>query len=124
MKQSHKFLLLGALSTAVDYLIFSLLIYLEVNYIIAIVAGYSLGLAVNYTLARNYIFTDGTKLKSSTHELLAVVFIGITGVLLNIAIVNLLSYSLASLDPLHSRAIAIAVVFFWNFYARKWFVYH
>ncbi len=124
MKTVHKFLLLGLTTTAIDYAVYSIVILLGIDYVIAIILGYSLGLLANYSIGRRYIFTSGAKLKSSKHEFIAVVAIAVMGALLNIVIVKLLSYSLFTLDPLYSRIIAIGVVFFWNYFARKLWVYH
>jgi len=124
MKQFNQFLLLGLFSTALDYIAYSLLILLSVHYIIAIIVGYSVGLLFNYYMGRKYIFTKGTKLKSTHHEFFSVVIIAFIGMLLNILIVKLLSYMLFSLNPLYSRIIAIGIVFFWNYFLRKFFVYH
>jgi len=124
MKQIRHFLLLGVFSTAVDYVVYSLLILLSFNYVIAIIVGYSFGLLFNYHMGRKYIFTKGTKLKSTHHEFFSVVGIAFIGMLLNILIVKLLSYMLFSLNPLYSRIIAIGIVFFWNYFLRKFFVYH
>lgn len=124
MKQIKQFLLLGLFSTAVDFVIYSLLILLSVNYALAIIVGYSFGLLFNYSMGRKYIFTKGTKLKSTHHEFFSVVAIAIVGMLLNILIVKLLSFMLFSLNPIYSRIIAIGIVFFWNYFLRKFFVYH
>jgi putative flippase GtrA len=124
MKTVHKFLLLGILSTLIDYILYSSAILLGVNYVIAIIAGYSAGLLANYIIGRNFIFTSGHKFKSSKYEFAAVVAIALFGVLFTIAIVKILSYSLLHMDPLFSRLIAIVIVFFWNYFARKFFVYN
>ncbi len=123
MKMVHKFLLLGILSTLIDYVLYSAAILLGVNYVFAIVLGYSAGLIANYIIGRNFIFTSGHKLKSSKYEFIAVVVIAVFGALFTIAIVKILSYSLFHMDPLLSRPIAIGIVFFWNYFARKIFVY-
>lgn len=124
MKIVHKFLLLGILSTLIDYVLYSGAILFGVNYVIAIILGYSAGLFANYIIGRNFIFISGHKLKSSKHEFIAVVVIAVFGALFSIAIVKILSYSIFHIDPLLSRLIAIALVFFWNYLARKLFVYN
>lgn len=124
MKQFQNFLLLGVLSTLIDYALYSLLILTGMDYVFAIVVGYSAGLAANYVIGRRYIFTEGRKTQTSHGELIAVVAIAVAGVLLNIAIVKLLSYSIWEIDPYLSRAAAIGIVFFWNYGARKLWVYH
>lgn len=124
MKTVHKFFLLGIISTLIDYMLYSSAILLGANYIWAIVLGYSAGLLANYILGRKFIFTSGHKLKSSKHEFTAVFVIAILGALFTIIIVKVLSYSSFHMDPLLSRPIAIAIVFFWNYLARKMFVYN
>jgi len=124
MTQVQKFLLLGVVSTLIDYLLYSLLVLIGVDYVVSIIAGYSTGLAANYFLGRRYIFTAGRKLQTPHGEFIAVIMIAVAGVLLNIGIVKFLSYSLWHFDPLLSRVIAIGIVFFWNFGARKFWVYH
>ena len=124
MKMVHKFLLLGIVSTLIDYVLYSSAILIGIHYIIAIISGYSAGLLANYVIGRNYIFTDGHKLQSTKHEFIAVVVIAIFGALFTVIIVKILSYSLFNMDPLLSRIIAIIIVFFWNYFARKFFVYH
>jgi putative flippase GtrA len=123
MKQVGKFLLLGVLTTGIDYAVYTLFILLNIDYVLAIIFGYSTGLLANYAIGRKYIFTEGTKLKSSHREFVAVVLIAIVGMLLNIFIVKLLSYTLFDLGLLYSRVIAIGFVFFWNYFLRKIFVY-
>lgn len=124
MQQVSKFLLLGVLSTIIDYGVYSFLIILGLDYVLAIFIGYGLGLLANYYIGRRYIFTSGTKMTSTHKEFMAVVGIAIIGMLLNVVIVKLLSFTLMQMDPLYSRIIAIVLVFFWNYFLRKIFVYH
>jgi len=124
MKTVQKFFFLGILSTLVDYILYSTAILLGTNYILAIILGYSAGLITNYILGRKFIFTSGHKFRSSKHEFTAVVVIALFGALFTIIIVKTLSYSFLHMDPLLSRPIAIAIVFFWNYLARKLFVYN
>ena len=124
MKTVHKFFLLGIISTLVDYILYSIAILFDSNYILAIILGYSAGLITNYILGRKFIFTSGHKLKNSKREFIAVFVIAILGAFFTIIIVKVLSYSSFQMDPLLSRPIAIAIVFFWNYLARKLFVYN
>lgn len=124
MSQVRGFLLLGALTTLIDYALYALLILSGVDYVAAVVLGYSAGLWANYALGRRYVFRSGSKLSSRRKEFLAVALIAVGGLLLSILIVKLLSYSLFSLDPLLSRIAAIGVTFVWNFALRRRYVYH
>ena len=124
MGEFGKFFILGGFSTAVDYALFAVLYALGIDYVVAIVFGYLAGLVFNYYLGRRYIFTSGTKLQKSHHEFVVVSLIAVFGLLMNIAIVKLLSFYIWHFDPLLSRVVAIAVTFVWNYAARKLFVYH
>ena len=124
MNQVSKFLLLGLLTTGIDYALYSLLIFINVDYVLGIIAGYSAGLLANYYIGRRYIFTSGTKMTSTHKEFIAVVGIAVVGMLLNVLIVKLLSFTLWDMNPLYSRVVAIGFVFFWNYFLRKFFVYH
>lgn len=124
MKQFNKFLILGAFSTLIDFLIYFVFIKLEFHYVVAIIFGYLSGFIFNFFVGRKIIFTNGRKLKNFAQEFNAVLSINILAILLNIFIVYILVDSAHILDELSARAVAIGVVFFWNYFARKWFVYH
>ena len=124
MKTIRKFLFLGAATTAIDYAVYSLCIVMGMHYVPAIVLGYGAGLWANFIVGRRFIFTRGIKVSSAHTEFLAVVSIAVGGVLINIIIVKMLSDMLLALNPLVSRVVAIVIVFFWNFFMRKKYVYH
>ena len=120
-KTIGKFFVVGAISTAVDYIIYSVLVYLGVAYYIAIVIGYMTGLLVNFILARKTVFTKGSRFEKIHHEFLAVFGVSILAVGLNILIVWFLAKF--GIDYYSGRAVALVVVFFFNYYARKGFIY-
>jgi len=120
----YHFLLLGVLSTVVDYGVYILLLSVGVDYKVAIVLGYSLGLMVNFILGRKMVFTQGRKVAHLQDELLGIIAIAILGVGLNILIVYLLGFAWFDMDLSWARVCAIGVVFFWNYLMRKWFIYH
>ena len=124
MREFISFFGVGGVSTAVDYLIYSLLIFLGVDYVVAIIAGYGSGFWVNYEAGRRYVFTKGSKTSTSHSEFIRVFSIAFIGLILNILIVNLLSITLFSMSYELSRIIAIGTVFVYNYIARKIFVYH
>ena len=123
MKTISRFFLLGIVTLLVDYSIYSLMLMVNVNYVIAIIIGYSSGFVVNFYGGRTHIFTLGTKADRFTIELSAVFLIALVGLGINIIIVNVLSYSFFTLNPYFSRVIGIGTAFFWNYAARKIFVY-
>ena len=124
MRTFKNFLLLGAVSTLIDYLVYSLMLWGGIYYIYAITLGYVSGFIANFYGGRIFIFTAGAKVKRFGTEITAVFVIAFLGLLINIAIVKLLSYTWLEWDPHVSRLIGIGIAFFWNYAARKFFVYH
>ena len=116
-----KFFVVGAISTAVDFCIYSLLVFFGINYAAAIVIGYMTGLLVNFYLARTKVFTKGSRFQKIHHEFLAVFVVSVFAVGLNILVVWILSQ--IGIDYYTGRAVALVVVFFFNYYARKGFIY-
>jgi putative flippase GtrA len=124
MNQFIKFFILGAFSTLIDFIVYTILVYSNIGYVIAIGIGYGCGFIFNFYIGRRHIFRDGIKVKNFTRELLVVLIINLVAVLLNIFIVYILYSYLSILGKIYARIIAIGIVFFWNYYARKLFVYH
>jgi len=115
------FLYVGILATLVDYSLYSLFVYLELlNYGLATVIGYSAGFMISFFLTRNYAFSE-IKINKFHHEFLAVLAITFVGLLLNLFIVYMLVK--LHINDYSARAMAIGLVFFFNYFARKRFVY-
>ena len=121
MKTIKKFFILGIFSTLIDYLVYSALIYINVNYIIAICAGYFIGFLFNFYFGRKHVF-ETIKINNIYKEFFVVFIITIIGVMLNIIIVYALKNFLG-LNYYLGRIVAIGVVFFFNYYSRKGLVY-
>lgn len=121
MKQIKSFLYIGILATFVDYSIYSLLIYFEImSYSLAIIVGYSIGFIISFFLTRSYVFSQ-IKIDKFHHEFLIILLISFVGLLMNLGIVYVLVES--DVNNYIARAIAIGIVFFFNYFARKGFVY-
>ena len=120
MHKIKRFFLVGILSTITDYAIYSVLIYLGLSYIIAIIIGYLTGFLVNFIISRRYVF-DSCKMKKLHLEFFSVFLISVIAILINIFIV----WGLAKFGINHyiSRIFAIILVFFFNYFSRKVFVY-
>ncbi|WP_345987974.1 GtrA family protein [Sulfurimonas sp. HSL1-2] len=121
MKQIRDFLYVGITATLVDFSLYSLLVGFDVfKYVLATVVGYSAGFFVSFFLTRKYVFST-IKMEKMHHEFLVVAAITFVGLILNILIVYGLKK--VALDDYSARAIAIGIVFFFNYFARKGFVY-
>jgi len=124
MNQMSRFFIVGGLSTLVDYVIFSIAVSLHVHYSLGITLGYLIGFIVHFTLSKKHVFLSGSKINHPLAELFSVFLIALSGLLLNILIVWLFHNFLNLLDVFSSRIVAIILVFFWSYFARKLFVYH
>jgi len=94
---------------------------LHLNYITAATISFLLGLIVNYTLSRKWVFKK-TQVKNQFTEFLVFGAVGLTGLILNDIIIWLVTEKLA-LFYFISKIIATAIVFFWNFFLRKFLLY-
>ena len=120
MKKISKFLYVGILSTIVDYVIYSFLVYIHISYIVAIIIGYLSGFLVNFVITRKYVF-DSCKIDKVHKEFIIVLIISLFAIMINIFIVWGLGKF--GINLYISRIVAIGVVFFYNYFARKVFVY-
>lgn len=107
---------------AVDYGSYTLVLFLFglSHYLWANVVGFVFGTLTNYAIAKYMVF-QGTP-KSRVGEIALVFIIGGTGLLLQQAGLYLLTED-CSVHPMISKLIMTAVCFFWNFFARKFFMY-
>ncbi len=121
MKQIRSFLYVGIVATGVDLALYSLLVYLNLcGYVAATIIGYSAGFGVSFFLTRGYVFSK-VKIENIYCEFLAVYLITVIGLLLNLAIVFVLMRM--DLNVYLVRCVAIAIVFFFNYFSRKRYVY-
>jgi putative flippase GtrA len=89
----------------------------SVHYLVSAAVAFLLGLTVNYLLSRAWVFPRRV-LQNSTVEFAIFAVIGVVGLGLNELGMWLLS-SVVGLYYLYSKIVTTAVVFFWNFTARK-----
>jgi len=96
--------------------------HLGMHYLTAATLSFLAGLVTNYLLSAYWVF-HSSKLLNKQHEFLLFTAIGIIGLILT----DLILWSLTSGLDIHyviSKAIATVIVYFWNFGARKKYVFH
>ena len=92
-------------------------------YVIATTVGFAFGMVTNFLLSRAFVFSAKTaRARTKTGEFLGHLTVGVTGLLLSYLIVWM-GTSLLVDAYMPFRMIATAVVFFWNYLAKKFFVY-
>lgn len=120
MTQMVKFALVGLAATLSTYLILIISVeFWKVNVILASVAGYIVGIIVNYVL--NYGFTFQSK---QHHRIIVPKFlvVMIIGLILNICIM-FVSINWIGVHYVLAQLIAVAVVLMWSFSANRLWVF-
>ena len=142
--QFFRYLLVGGAAFGVDFLtLYGLILlpFFQKYYNLAVVIAFIFGLATNYLLSIRWVFNK-RKIENKPAEFLYFTVIGIIGLLINIAIINLfMVYIFVQivhipefvLKILHmqekpaqimlSKVVSTVFVYVWNFTARKIFLF-
>ena len=117
-----KYGVVSVAALAVDFWTLVLLNYtFGVNYLVAATVGFLLGLIVNFAMSHNKVFTDPV-LKNKSANFIAFGLIGVIGLFAN-DIIIWFAHDKVGLSVLFAKIVAVAVVFFWNFLARRQLLY-
>ena len=122
MLQLFRYGFVGGVAFVVDYgSLFVLTHYAGVPYLWSAAIAFLLGLVTNYLLSISWVFRRNENLRPWV-EFLFFAIIGVIGLVLN----ELIMY--VGTDMLHmhymlSKLISTGIVFFWNFFARKFLVF-
>ncbi|HCF48764.1 MAG TPA: GtrA family protein [Syntrophomonas sp.] len=108
--------LVSVSALAVDVgLLYVLVEYAAFHHIHAATISFTCGLAVNYILARLFVFKESKF--PLLQEFIWYASIGVVGLLLNDFIIYLLVW--LGVWYLYAKAVSVAVVFFFNFFGRR-----
>ncbi len=121
--QLFRYGFVGGIAFLVDYgTLFGLTHYAGVPYLWSAAVAFLLGLITNYLISISWVFQHNGKMQI-WQEFLFFAFIGVIGLGLN----ELIMYIGTDLIHLHymiSKLISTAIVFFWNFFARKFILFN
>lgn len=116
--QFLRYLIVGGSAFVADTVTLRLLEYANFHYLWAAAGGFILGVSVNYVLSKVLAFAGMEAKVSKRTEL--ILFLAIS--LMGLALTELLMYLFKGLLGYHSlisKAISAAIVFLWNFFAKK-----
>lgn len=120
--QLFRYGFVGGAAFVVDYAtLFILTNYAGVQYLWSAAIAFVLGLVANYLLSISWVFRNRGDL-SRWQEFLFFAVIGVVGLGFN----ELIMYACTDLMHIHymvSKLISTAIVFFWNFFARKYLLF-
>lgn len=116
--QMFKYVIVGGVAFLLDFsMLYVLTEYLHIYYILSATAAFIAGLLCNYLMSVFWVFHERA-LSNRLAEFLVFSLIGVIGLLLNDGLI----WSLTEVGRLHylsSKVLAAAVIFFWNFFARR-----
>ncbi len=96
-------------------LLYTLVEYFRLHYLQAATVAFVCGLLVNYFLGRAFVFKNGRLTRSK--EFIYYSLIGLVGLGLNDLIIYVLV--IIGLWYMYAKAISVATVFFFHFFARR-----
>lgn len=112
----------GVVSFGIDFGLFSLLLALGVQHILASSVSFCISVVVNYILTRRFVFASGPNVNVAKeftyYVLLNFVALGLNTLVLFVCV------DLSDLHPLLGKIIATAVVMVFNFVTRKMLIEH
>lgn len=121
--QFFRFNLVGLLNTAIDFVLFTLFIWLGVYYLLAQILAYGAGMANSFLLNNRYTFNQGQAAVPGMNEWKKRLrFAAWNGIVLGISLLLLAVITkLFSMDEVLAKAVVTAVTVGINFYgSRKW----
>ena len=121
--QLFRYFIVGGIAFLVDYgSLWFLTDICGLHYLVSAAIAFLLGLTCNNLLSTSWVF-DNRRLQSRWAEFAVFAIIGVIGLGLN----ELILYAGTDLLHLHylvSKIISTALVFFWNFFARKFILFN
>lgn len=121
--QLFRYGFVGGVAFLVDYgTLFVLTHYVGVPYLWSAAIAFILGLVTNYLISISWVFQHSGKMRV-WQEFVCFAIIGVIGLGLN----ELIMYVGTDIVHLHymiSKLISTAIVFFWNFFARKFMLFN
>lgn len=112
----------GGGAFVVDFGVYCILGWLGMQYLLAGIISFIAGFAFNFLVSRWMIFRSTASSKIDVRELISVLAISVIGLLLTEALL-FAGTDLIGLDYRIAKIAASILVLFWNYAARKIFVY-
>jgi putative flippase GtrA len=120
--QIVRYFFVGGVAAVVDVAIFATLIKVfGLHYLVAGAVGFLVATWVNYVLSVRHVFAAGARF-SRRKEVLAVYAVSAMGLFWN-QVVLYVGVEMLDLNVYLAKISAIGLVFFWNYFSRKHFVF-
>lgn len=120
--QFFRYGIVGGIAFVADYgSLYLLTEFFHLHHLISAAIAFCIGLAVNYAFSTKWVFGE-SRFRGKWAEFTVFALIGVAGLGLN----ELIIWFFSDILPLHymaSKLISTAVVFLWNFLARKFIIF-
>ena len=121
--QLIRYTFVGGLAFVIDFgTLFILTEYLNIHYLISAGIAFISGLIINYLISTKWVFSKRSY-KNRNLEFLLFAFIGMAGLGLNELFMWIFT-DLLLIYYLVSKIITTVIVYFWNFFARKFLLFN
>lgn len=114
--------IVGFISTLADGFLLYLLEKLGMNYLLSSLFSFLVGLATNYILAKSFIFNKNKSIFKLPTEIFFYSLIGTVGLILTLSIMYIFT-QIVGLYFMISKLIAIFIVLFFNFTAKRFLLF-
>jgi putative flippase GtrA len=120
--QAAKYVVVGGFCTILDFsLLFFITHFFGINYLISSIISFMSGTILNYFLCTLWIFKIRV-VQRRVHEFIYYLLITGIGLVFNTSLIWIFT-EFVGLYYLLSKIVATFVTYFWNFYARKYFLH-
>lgn len=120
--QIFYYAIVGFISTLADGSLLYLLEKLGMNYLLASFFSFLVGLSTNYILAKCFVFNKNKSVFKITTEVFLYSLIGTIGLILTLCIMYIFT-QIVGLYFMVSKLIAICIVLFFNFTAKRFLLF-
>lgn len=119
-----RYFFVGGTAAVVDFVIFAALIKLAgAPWFWSAVSSFTVATLVNYGLSIRFVFRRGARFASMHHEIGMVFLVSLIGLAINQTVLWACIIG-GSIEPLVAKIAGTGVVFFWNYAARRYFVFN
>ncbi len=117
-----RYFLVGGTAACIDFLLFAALVKgLDVNWMLAGVVSFCFATVMNYGLSVRHVFRSGVRFRRRQEISLVFLASGV-GLVTNQAVLAAL-IDRVGWDPILAKIGATAAVFFWNYGARRHYIF-
>ena len=122
MIQFFRYIFVGGIATIVDWSVQYFTTCIGIHYLIAAIFAFVAGLISNFLLSKFFVFNAQTVHVGLLVEFLSHAIIGLIGLAFTVIIMYILT-DVFNVYFMFSKMTATFIVLFWNYIARKLFIY-